>query len=101
MPPWIWSMGLKDKIKRAGLIWAAYCPLLYLGGRCIYRKDPYVLEFTGLSELAKYSETDLVFFNRLLRCFVQMYVNYYDGTVKLKDENPTKESCCAKIGMIQ
>lgn len=60
------------------------------GGRCIYRKDPYVLEFTGLSELAKYSETDLVFFNRLLRCFVQMYVNYYDGTVKLKDENPTK-----------
>ena len=97
-------------------------------------KDPYVLEFTGLPELSKYSETDLetkiidhlqefllelgrgftfvgrqvrftfedehyrvdlVFFNRLLRCFVlfdlkigrlkhqdigqmQMYVNYYD-----------------------
>ncbi len=49
---------------------------------------------------------DLVFYNRLLRCFVvieikthklthqdlgqlQMYVNYYDRTVKLKDENPT------------
>ena len=108
-------------------------------------KDPYVLEFTGLPELAKYSETDLetkiidhlqefllelgrgftfvgrqvrftfedehyrvdlVFFNRLLRCFVlfdlkigrlkhqdigqmQMYVNYYDRRVKLEDENPT------------
>lgn len=108
-------------------------------------KDPYVLEFTGLPKLAKYSETDLetkiidhlqefllelgrgftfvgrqvrftfedehyrvdlVFFNRLLRCFVlfdlkigrlkhqdigqmQMYVNYYDRKVKLKDENPT------------
>lgn len=49
---------------------------------------------------------DLVFYNRLLRCFVlvdlklgklthqdlgqmQMYVNYYDRTVKLDDENPT------------
>lgn len=108
-------------------------------------KDPYILEFTGLPELAKYSETDLetkiidhlqefllelgkgftfvgrqvrftfedehykvdlVFFNRLLRCFVlfdlkigrlkhqdigqmQMYVNYYDRQVKLEDENPT------------
>ena len=108
-------------------------------------KDPYVLEFTGLPELAKYSETDLetkiidhlqefllelgrgftfvgrqvrftfedehyrvdlVFFNRLSRCFVlfdlkigrlkhqdigqmQMYVNYYDRKVKLEDENPT------------
>lgn len=108
-------------------------------------KDPYVLEFTGLPELAKYSESDLetkiidhlqefllelgrgftfvgrqvrftfedehyrvdlVFFNRLLRCFVlfdlkigrlkhqdigqmQMYVNYYDRKVKLEDENPT------------
>lgn len=108
-------------------------------------KDPYVLEFTGLPELSKYSETDLetkiidhlqefllelgrgftfvgrqvrftfedehyrvdlVFFNRLLRCFVlfdlkigrlkhqdigqmQMYVNYYDRKVKLEDENPT------------
>ena len=108
-------------------------------------KDPYVLEFTGLPELSKYSETDLetkiidhlqefllelgrgftfvgrqvrftfedehyrvdlVFFNRLLRCFVlfdlkigrlkhqdigqmQMYVNYYDRYVKLDDENKT------------
>lgn len=49
---------------------------------------------------------DLVFYNRLLRCFVvidlklgdlkhqdlgqiQMYVNYYDRFVKLNDENPT------------
>lgn len=49
---------------------------------------------------------DLVFFNRLLRCFVlfdlkvgqlkhqdigqmQMYVNYYDRKVKLEDENLT------------
>ena len=76
-------------------------------------KDPYVLEFTGLPELAKYSETDLetkiidhlqefllelgrgftfvgrqvrftfedehyrvdlVFFNRLLRCFVLFFL---------------------------
>ena len=51
-------------------------------------------------------KVDLVFFNRLLRCFVlfdlkigrlkhqdigqmQMYVNYYDRKVKLKDEHPT------------
>ena len=49
---------------------------------------------------------DLVFYNRLLRCFViielkthklthqdlgqlQMYVNYYDHTQKLPEENPT------------
>ena len=49
---------------------------------------------------------DLVFYNRLLKCFVlidlkigrlkhqdigqmQMYVNYYDRKVKLPDENPT------------
>lgn len=49
---------------------------------------------------------DLVFYNRLLRCFViidlksgklthqdlgqlQMYVNYYDRIEKLPDENPT------------
>ena len=49
---------------------------------------------------------DLVFYNRLLRCFVlfdlkigelkhqdigqmQMYVHYYDRMVKLADENPT------------
>ena len=49
---------------------------------------------------------DLVFYNRILRCFVlfdlkigklkhqdlgqmQMYVNYYDRMIKLEDENPT------------
>ena len=108
-------------------------------------KDPYVLEFLGLPELAEYSETDLekriidnlqkfllelgkgfafvgrqvrltfeeehfrcdlVFYNRLLKCFVlfdlkigelkhqdigqmQMYVNFYDRNVKLDDENKT------------
>jgi predicted nuclease of restriction endonuclease-like (RecB) superfamily len=108
-------------------------------------KEPYVLEFTGLSERAEYSESDLeqrlidhlqkfmlelgkgfaymgrqvritysekhfwvdlVFYNRLLRCFVlvdlklgeishddtgqmQTYVNYYDRKIKLPDENPT------------
>jgi predicted nuclease of restriction endonuclease-like (RecB) superfamily len=51
-------------------------------------------------------KVDLVFYNRLLKCFVlidlkthkathqdigqlQMYVNYYDRTEKLPDENPT------------
>lgn len=108
-------------------------------------KDPYVLEFLGLPEETKYSETeleqklidklehfllelgkgytfvgrqvrftfddkhfrvDLVFYNRLLKCFVlidlkigeithqdlgqmQMYVNYYDRFVKLDSENKT------------
>ena len=108
-------------------------------------KDPYVLEFLGLDESAKYSESDLesaiidklgtfllelgkgflfearqkrftfdadhyyvdlVFYNRILRCYVlidlkigkithadlgqmQMYVHYYDREVKLPDENPT------------
>lgn len=108
-------------------------------------RDPYVLEFLGLPELAVYSETDLetriinnlqkfllelgkgfafvgrqvrftfeeehfrvdlVFFNRILRCFVlfdlkigelkhqdigqmQMYVHYYDRMIKLPDENDT------------
>jgi predicted nuclease of restriction endonuclease-like (RecB) superfamily len=108
-------------------------------------KDPYILEFLGLPELAAYSESgmetaiinslenfllelgqgftfvgrqvrftfdekhfkvDLVFFNRVLKCFVlldlkigelthqdlgqmQMYVNYYDRFVKLADENKT------------
>ena len=49
---------------------------------------------------------DLVFYNRLLRCFVlldlkigkimhqdigqmQMYANYYDREIKINDENPT------------
>lgn len=108
-------------------------------------KEPLVLEFLGLEERARYSETDLesalidhlesfllelgkgflfearqkrftfdgdhyfvdlVFYNRLLRCYViidlkldklthqdlgqmQMYVNYFDREVKLPDENPT------------
>lgn len=108
-------------------------------------KQPTVLEFLGMEEKAKYSETDLetvlinklqkfllelgngylfearqkrftynednfyvdlVFYNRLLRCYVlidlkvdklthqdigqmQMYVNYYDRYEKLEDENPT------------
>lgn len=108
-------------------------------------KDPYILEFLGLHEDSRYSESDLeqriidelqnflmelgkgytfvgrqvrltfdeqhffvdlVFFNRLLQCFVlidlkigdithqdlgqmQMYVNYYDRKVKLPTENPT------------
>ncbi len=108
-------------------------------------KEPYVLEFLGLEEKERYSESDLetaiidkieqfllelgkgflfearqkrftfdeehffidlVFYNRLLRCYVlvdlkigklrhqdigqmQMYVNYFDRFVKLTDENPT------------
>ena len=124
-------------------------------------KDPYILEFLGLKEEHKYTETqleeaiidkiehfllelgkgfafigrqkrftfdeqhffvDLVFYNRLLKCFVlidskigdlkhqdlgqiQMYVNYYDRFVKTEDENPTigivlcknKESSLVKI----
>lgn len=108
-------------------------------------KEPYVLEFLGLDEKAKYSESDLesaiidkiehfllelgkgflfearqkrftfddehffvdlVFYNRLLRCYVlidlkigklthqnlgqmQMYVNYFDRHVKREYENPT------------
>ena len=108
-------------------------------------KDPLVLEFLGLKEHERYSETDLeqriidrleefllelgkgfafisrqkritiddshfyidlVFYNRLLKCFVivdlkigelkhqdlgqiQMYVNYYDRFEKLPEENPT------------
>jgi predicted nuclease of restriction endonuclease-like (RecB) superfamily len=108
-------------------------------------KDPYVLEFLGLDEKTRYSETeletaiidklehfllelgkgflfearqkrftfdeehffvDLVFYNRLLRCYViidlkigelkhqdlgqmQMYVNYFDRYVKLEDEQET------------
>lgn len=108
-------------------------------------KEPYVLEFLGLDERTKYSESDLesaiidkiehfllelgkgflfearqkrftfdeehffvdlVFYNRLLRCYVlldlkigklshqnlgqmQMYVNYFDRFIKLGDENPT------------
>ena len=108
-------------------------------------KEPYILEFLGLEEQERYSESDLekaiidkiehfllelgkgfafvarqkritfderhfyidlVFYNRLLRCFLlidlkigdlrhqdigqlQMYVNYYDREMKLEDENNT------------
>jgi predicted nuclease of restriction endonuclease-like (RecB) superfamily len=108
-------------------------------------KQPLVLEFLGLAEQARYSESDLetaiinqiehfllelgkgflfearqkrftfdedhcfvdlVFYNRLLRCYVlidlkigklthqdlgqmQMYVNYFDRFVKIEAENPT------------
>ena len=108
-------------------------------------KEPYVLEFLGIDEKAKYSESDLesaiidkleqfllelgkgflfearqkrftfdedhffvdlVFYNRLLRCYVlidlkigklthqdlgqmQMYVNYFDRYVKTKKESST------------
>lgn len=108
-------------------------------------KEPLVLEFLGLEDRARYSESDLesalithlekfllelgkgflfearqkrftfdgdhyfldlVFYNRLLRCYVvidlkldklthqdlgqmQMYVNHYDRHVKLPEENPT------------
>jgi predicted nuclease of restriction endonuclease-like (RecB) superfamily len=108
-------------------------------------KEPLVLEFIGLDERTRYSESDLesaiithlekfllelgkgflfearqkrftfrgdhyfldlVFYNRLLRCYVvidlklaklthqdlgqmQMYVNYYDRHEKLPEENPT------------
>ena len=108
-------------------------------------KEPLVLEFLGLNEQPRYSESDLesaiithlekfllelgkgflfearqkrftfdgdhyfldlVFYNRLLRCYVvidlkleklthqdlgqmQMYVNYYDRHVKLPEEHPT------------
>ncbi len=108
-------------------------------------KDPYILEFVGLPENTKYSESeleqklidklehfllelgkgyafigrqvrftfedkhfrvDLVFYNRILQCFIlidlkigaithqdlgqmQMYVNYYDRKVKLENENKT------------
>jgi len=108
-------------------------------------KEPYVLEFLGLGEKERYSESDLekaiidkieqfllelgkgfafvarqkrisfderhffidlVFYNRLLKCFLlidlkigdlahqdvgqmQMYVNYYDREMKLEDENNT------------
>ena len=66
--------------------------------------------FIGRQERFTFNEehfmVDLVFYNRLLRCFVlfdlkigelkhqdigqmQMYVHYYDRKVKLSDENPT------------
>ena len=79
-------------------------------------KDPYVLElgkgFTFVARQKRFSfeedhfRVDLVFYNRLLKCFVlfdlkigklkhqdlgqmQMYVNYYDRYEKTEEENPT------------
>lgn len=66
-------------------------------------KQPTILEFLGMEENFY---VDIVFYNRLLRCYVlidlkvdklthqdigqmQMYVNYYDRYEKLEDENPT------------
>ena len=66
--------------------------------------------FSGRQDRFTFAEdhfiVDLVFYNRILRCFVlfdlkigelkhqdigqmQMYVHYYDRKVKLPDENPT------------
>ncbi len=59
----------------------------------------------------KHFRVDLVFYNRLLKCFVlidlkigelthqdigqmQMYVNYYDRFIKLPEENKTVGMCC-------
>lgn len=59
-----------------------------------------------ISFIEKHFHIDLIFYNRLLKCFViidlkigeiqhqdigqmQMYVNYYDRNVKLEDENKT------------
>ena len=80
-------------------------------------KDPMFLEFLGLERKATARQkrilleddeffADLVFYNRLLKCFVvielktgklthqdlgqlQMYVNYYDRVEKTAEENPT------------
>lgn len=79
-------------------------------------KNPITLEFLGLQPEAAYSENklegkiiskvDLIFYNRLLQCYVlidikidklthqdlgqmQMYVNYYDRYVKQEWEKPT------------
>ncbi len=86
--------------------------------------------FVGRQQRFTFSEkhffVDLVFYNRLLRCFVvidlkigdlthqdlgqiQMYVNYYDRFVKTEDENPTigivlckdKESSLVEITLPQ
>ncbi len=71
-------------------------------------KDPMYLEFLGLKRDIEGDEffVDLVFYNRILQCFViieikthklthqdigqlQMYVNYYDRIERLPHENPT------------
>lgn len=75
--------------------------LLELGKGFLFQARQYRLSFDD-----KHFWVDLVFYNRLLRCFVlmdlkigelahqdmgqmQMYVNYFDRKVKTKDEAPT------------
>ncbi len=87
-----------------------------LEGRIIDHLQQFLLELgTGFAFIGRqvrftfdeeHFMVDLVFYNRLLRCFVlfdlkigelkhqdigqmQMYVHYYDRKVKLQDENPT------------
>ena len=87
-----------------------------LEGRIIDNLQTFLLELgTGFTFVGrqvrftfdeKHFRVDLVFFNRILRCFVlfdlkigelkhqdigqmQMYVHYYDRKVKLPEENPT------------
>lgn len=87
-----------------------------LEGRIIDNLQAFLLELgTGFTFVGrqvrftfdeKHFRVDLVFFNRILRCFVlfdlkigelkhqdigqmQMYVHYYDRKVKLPEENPT------------
>jgi len=57
-------------------------------------KEPYVLEFLGLDEKEKYSESDLesAIIGKLGHGDLgqrQMYVNYFDRFVKLDEESPT------------
>ncbi|HXP59134.1 MAG TPA: PDDEXK nuclease domain-containing protein [Dongiaceae bacterium] len=75
--------------------------LLELGKGFLFHSRQFRLTFDE-----KHFRVDLVFYNRLLRCFVlldlkigdlthqdlgqmQMYVNYFDRQVKCADENPT------------
>lgn len=68
--------------------------------------DTYVARQKRISFDVKHFHIDLVFYNRILKSFVliglkigelkhqdigqmQMYVNYYDREVRLKDENKT------------
>ena len=68
-------------------------------------KDPYVLEFLNLPANEHFYESDLVFYNYILKCFVlidlkvddlthqdigqmQMYVNYYTRELMNEGDNP-------------
>lgn len=56
-------------------------------------KDPYVLEFLGLPEKElftfdeEYFMVDLVFYNRILRCFVLFDLKKTIGIILCKDRN--------------